>query len=165
LTLTGFCRNDRKTCNLFAAGKSLLGEGLSEFGGSDFTTLRKLFSGEIMTLGLNKLRVSVAALLLVTGLAVAPAFSAGKAQTFNGQVSDAMCGAKHEMEGSAAQCTRACLQHGSKYALIVGDKVYTLDGADKKALEQLDKLAGEKASVTGTADGSTIQVASVSPGK
>ena len=118
-----------------------------------------------MTLGLNKLGVSVAALLLVTGLAVAPAFSAGKAQTFNGQVSDAMCGAKHEMEGSAAQCTRACVQHGSKYALVVGDKVYTLDGADKKGLEQLDKLAGEKASVTGTADGSTIQVASVSPGK
>jgi len=130
-----------------------------------FTTLRKLFSGEIMKLDLNKLGVPVAALVLIVGLAAAPAFGAGKAQTFNGQVSDAMCGAKHEMEGSPAQCTRACVQHGSKYALVVGDKVYTLDGADKKALEQLDKLAGEKASVTGTADGSTIQVASVSPGK
>ena len=118
-----------------------------------------------MTLGQNKLGVSVVILLLLTGLVAAPAFGAGKAQTFNGQVSDAMCGAKHEMEGSAAQCTRACVQHGSKYALIVGDKVYSLDGADKQALEQLDKLAGEKASVTGTADGSTIQVASVTPGK
>ena len=118
-----------------------------------------------MKLDLNKLGVPVAALVLIVGLAAAPAFGAGKAQTFNGQVRDAMCGAKHEMEGSPAQCTRACVQHGSKYALVVGDKVYTLDGADKKALEQLDKLAGEKALVTGTADGGTIQVASVSPGK
>jgi hypothetical protein len=118
-----------------------------------------------MRLGLDKLGVSLAALLLVTGLAVAPALGAAKAQTFNGQISDAMCGAKHEMEGSPAECTRACVQHGSKYALIVGDKVYTLDGGDKKALEQLDKLAGAKASVTGTADGNTIQVASVAPGK
>ena len=118
-----------------------------------------------MTLGPNKLAVSLAAVVLVTGLAVAPAFGAGKAQTFNGQVSDAMCGAKHEMEGSAAECTRACVQHGSKYALVVGDKVYTLDGADKKALEQLDKLAGTNAKVTGTANGNTIQVASVAPSK
>lgn len=118
-----------------------------------------------MRLGLNKLGVSLAALVLVSGLAVVPAFGAGKAQTFSGQVSDAMCGAKHEMEGSPADCTRACVQHGSKYALVVGDKVYTLEGTDKKVQEELDKLAGTKASVTGTADGNTIQVASVTPSK
>ena len=55
-----------------------------------------------MKLDLNKLGVPVAALVLIVGLAAAPAFGAGKAQTFNGQVSDAMCGAKHEMEGSPA---------------------------------------------------------------
>ena len=111
--------------------------------------------------GFTQLGVSLATLVL----AVAPAFAADKAETFTGQVSDAMCGAKHEMEGSAADCTRACSKHGSKYALISGDKVYTLDGADKKALDELDKLAGANAKVTGTASGNTIQVASVAPSK
>ena len=114
-----------------------------------------------MTLGFKQLGVSLATLVL----AVAPAVGAGNTQTLAGQVSDAMCGAKHEMEGSAADCTRACVQHGSKYALIVGNKVYTLDGADKKAQEQLDKLAGTNAKVTGTVEGTTIQVASVAPGQ
>jgi hypothetical protein len=113
-----------------------------------------------MMLGFKQLGVSLATLVL----AVAPAFAADKAQTFTGQVGDAMCGAKHEMEGSAADCTRACIQHGSKYALIVGDKVYTLE-ADKKIQESLDKLDGANAKVTGTASGNTIQVASVAASK
>jgi hypothetical protein len=114
-----------------------------------------------MTLGFKQLGISLATLVL----AVAPAFAADKAQTFTGQVSDAMCGAKHEMGGSAADCTRECAKHGSKYALISGDKVYTLNGADKKAQDALDKLAGANVTVTGTASGNTIQVASVAPGK
>ena len=114
-----------------------------------------------MILGFKQLGVSLATLVL----AVAPAFAADKAQTFTGQVGDSMCGAKHEMEGSPADCTRACVQHGSKYALIVGDKVYTLEGSDKQALDELDKLAGANAKVTGTASGNTIQVASVAPSK
>ncbi|HEX4484659.1 MAG TPA: hypothetical protein VH088_00225 [Terriglobales bacterium] len=114
-----------------------------------------------MMLGFKQLGVSIATLVL----AVAPAFAADKAQTFTGQVGDAMCGAKHEMEGSPAQCTRECIQHGSKYALIVGDKVYQLDGTDKKAQDALDKLAGENAKVTGTLSGTTIQVASVAASK
>lgn len=88
-------------------------------------------------------------------------FAADKQQTFTGTVSDAMCGAKHQMAGSAAECTRACIAHGSKYALVVGDKVYTLEGGDKV---MLDKLAGEKATVKGTAKGDTITVASVAKG-
>ena len=72
-----------------------------------------------------------------------------------------MCGANHIMEGSAADCTRACVAKGSKYALVVGSKVYTLDSGDKAVLAALDKLAGEKAKVTGTADGDTITVSAV----
>jgi len=98
--------------------------------------------------------------VLAAGLLVAPAFAA-KAETFTGEVGDVMCGAKHEMTGSAADCTRDCVKQGSKYALIVGDKVYTLETSDKAALDQLDKLAGQKAKVTGTASGTTIQVNSV----
>ena len=63
--------------------------------------------------------------------------------------------------GNAAECTRACIRKGSKYALVVGDKVYTLDTSDKTALDQLDKLADKKAKVTGQANGDTITVLSV----
>jgi uncharacterized protein YjeT (DUF2065 family) len=51
------------------------------------------------------------AVLVLDGLiaAVAPAFARGKAQTFAGEVSDAMCGAKHMMDGTAADCARACV--------------------------------------------------------
>jgi len=86
---------------------------------------------------------------------------AGKAQSFTGTVSDAMCGAKHMMEGDPAACLRACIQKGSKYALVVGDKVYTLDTQDQNTLATLDKLADKKAMVKGTADGDTITVSSV----
>jgi hypothetical protein len=61
----------------------------------------------------------------------------------------------------AAECTRTCMAHGSKYALIVGDKVYTLDTTDKAALDKLDKQAGKTVTVTGSLDGDTIAVASV----
>jgi len=82
-------------------------------------------------------------------------------QTFTGEVGDSMCGKKH-MEGeSAAECTRACVAHGSNYALVVGEKVYTLQTSDKVALATLDKQAGKNVSVTGTLDGDTISVTSV----
>ena len=98
--------------------------------------------------------------VLAACLLVAPALAAS-AETFTGEVGDVMCGAKHEMSGSARECTRDCVKQGSKYALVVGDKVYTLETSDKTALEQLDKLAGQQAKVTGTASGTTIQVSSV----
>jgi hypothetical protein len=72
-----------------------------------------------------------------------------------------MCGAKHAMPGDDASCTRACVGKGSKYALVVGDKVYTLETSDKTALATLDKQAGAKATVTGTEKDSTITVTSV----
>jgi hypothetical protein len=97
--------------------------------------------------------------------AFVPTAFAGKAQTFTGTISDAMCGAKHMMAGDDASCLRACVQKGSKYALVVGDKVYTLDVKDKATLDKLDKLAAAKATVQGEADGDTIEVSSVAPAK
>jgi hypothetical protein len=115
-------------------------------------------------MGLKQLGFSLAAFVLGAGLAITPALAADKAQSFTGEVGDAMCGTKHQMEGNPAECTAACVAHGSKYALIVGEKVYILE-ADQKAQDALAKLAGAKATVTGTADGNTIQVASVTPKK
>jgi hypothetical protein len=102
--------------------------------------------------------------VLATAITTLPAAAAGKSQTLTGVVSDSMCGAKHQMPGAAADCTRACVKHGSSYALVVGDKVYTLDTSDQGALDKLDKLAGAKAKVTGEVSGTTITVKSVAAG-
>jgi hypothetical protein len=110
-------------------------------------------------------RVSMAALVLGGLVAALMAVAADKTQTFTGEVSDSMCGAKHMMEGSAADCTRACVGKGSKYALVVGNRVYTLDASDKASLTELDQLAGEQAKVVGTLDGDTIAVKSGTAGK
>lgn len=115
-----------------------------------------------MMVRLQKLTFVLAALMLGAALL---AVAADKPQAFTGKVSDAMCGAHHMMEGSEADCTRACVGKGSKYALIVGDKVYTLDTDNKAALGSLDKLAGASAKVTGTLTGDTIAVASVTASK
>jgi hypothetical protein len=90
--------------------------------------------------------------------------AAAKSHTYVGEVSDSMCGAKHMMDNKA-ECTRACVQKGSSYALVVGDKVYTLQTSNKAALDQLNTLAGEKAKVTGTANGDTIEVSKVAAAK
>jgi hypothetical protein len=100
-------------------------------------------------------------LFLAAFLMATVALAADKAQSFTGQVSDAMCGAHRMMSGPEADCTRACVGKRSKYSLVVGDKVYTLESSDKAAMASLDKLAGSQAKVTGTLNGDTLQVASV----
>jgi hypothetical protein len=82
-------------------------------------------------------------------------------QTFTGEVGDAMCGRKH-MEQPAAECTRACISHGSRYILITKDSsIYILATTDKTALAMLDKHAGKNTTITGTLNGDTIEVRSV----
>ncbi len=102
---------------------------------------------------LNTLAYATVSLLLTASFAVAQT-----AQTLTGTVSDTMCGKKHAMSGaSAAQCTRACVKQGADYALVAGDKVYTLKG-DKTAI---DKFAGENVVVKGDVNGSTVTVESI----
>lgn len=103
----------------------------------------------------HKLMAFITAAVLLSSLALAQPPKAKK-QSWSGVVTDSMCGAKHMM-ANAADCTRACVKQGSSYALLVGDTVYTLKGHES----EVDKLAGQKATVTGTAEGTTIQVASV----
>jgi len=102
-------------------------------------------------------------------LAVVAMLSAGTANaqttTLKGIVSDQMCGAHHMMAGASAQkCTRECVGMGSPYALVVGDKVYTLQ-ANPQVKKELYALAGAPAVVKGTVSGMTVQVATVAPGK
>src|SRR3990172_1395887 len=80
-------------------------------------------------------------------------------QTLEGTVSNTHCGLKHSASAAdASGCVNGCVKNmGAKYALVVGDKVYELEG---KAGD-LEKLAGQKAKVTGTVDGMKVTVTSV----
>ncbi|MBI3895659.1 MAG: hypothetical protein HY313_06980 [Acidobacteria bacterium] len=95
--------------------------------------------------------------VLVLGIAmVAGTMLASAAdQALEGIVTDASCGLTHKM-ADAKRCTNACARTGG-YALVVGDKVYKLEGKT----EGLADLAAEKAKVTGTVDGMKITVTSV----
>ena len=97
--------------------------------------------------------------VLISGAISIRAFAASR--TFTGTVGDAMCGAKHVMPGDDASCTKGCISKGSKYALLVGDKVYVLDIADKTLLDTLEKRSGSKVTITGTEKDNTITVTSV----
>ena len=110
----------------------------------------------------GKLAISILSLQLFAGMAVNNAWAADTSMT--GKVSDAMCGAKHQMAGNDASCTRTCVRGGSKYALVVGDKVYTLETTDQAALDNLNELAGASAKVTGEVKGDSIAVKAVAAG-
>ncbi len=90
--------------------------------------------------------------------------TASDKQTLTGVVSDSMCGAQH-MEADAAKCTKACVGHGAKYILVVGDKLYSLNTTDKTLLASLSQQAGKSATVTGTVNGVAVDVSSVAPAK
>jgi hypothetical protein len=114
-----------------------------------------------MKLFLNKRSVTL--LLAVLGLATFLLTSHSRASdsevSLTGTISDSMCGAKHMMSGDDPKCVRSCIKNGSQYVLIVNEKVYALQGRN----EELDKLAGQKAIVTGTVHGASLQVVSVKP--
>jgi hypothetical protein len=97
--------------------------------------------------------------LTTAGFVLTASFAGAQAtETLTGTVSDAMCGKTHMLKGeSAAQCTRDCVREGSDYALVVGDKVYTLKG-DKAAI---DKFAGANVIVKGKLNGSTVTMESI----
>lgn len=108
---------------------------------------------------LRELLLWTATILLACGMGAIPALAA--TQTLTGKVTDSMCGAKHHEGIPPAECVRACVKHGAHYALLVGDKVYTLDTENQAEKDELSKLAWENARVTGTVSGDTVSVASV----
>lgn len=107
--------------------------------------------------------VSCAAVVILAGAIAASTATAAKPQTFTGIVGDAVCGAKHTMDGDDISCLRTCIQRGSKYDLVVGDKVYVLNLKDQATADALDKLASQqgRAQVKGAENGGVIEVESV----
>ena len=82
-------------------------------------------------------------------------------QTFSGVVTDERCGARHQpgSDKSPAECANMCVNKGSRYALVNGDKSFLLENRT----EELGKLAGQRVNVVGSRDGGTIRVVDVSP--
>ena len=99
-------------------------------------------------------------LLLLAGaliLMVASVSFAGDAQTVNGWVSDAKCGAKGANAGAEA-CTKKCIAAGEKAVLVTDSdqKVLAVDNPDT-----LKGHEGHHVAVTGHVDGDKIHVDSV----
>jgi len=142
-------------------------------GVADRTAVAARESMEIRTFWFHTIGISVVlAVLLAVALALVTATGAlafgqknadppesGKAQIFFGVLTDAHCGARHPSKShlSAGDCTKMCLKQGSAWALVDGEKFYTLKGDSPV----LDQRAGERVTVSGTLDGNTIQVQSV----
>src|SRR5579872_5979388 len=114
---------------------------------------------------MSRVRSWMTTAALASSLALMSSAAWAATQTFTGKVSDAMCGAKHSEGVDPATCVRACVKKGAKYALVVGDKVYTLDTPTQAEKDELNKLAWEQATVKGTANGDTIEVKSVMAAK
>ena len=85
-------------------------------------------------------------------------------QTWTGQISDSLCKNKHEEAAEGAgkmsdrDCTLACVKGGSKFVLLVGDKVYQIANQDDKDLQT---HAGHKVNVTGELKGDAITVSKI----
>jgi hypothetical protein len=100
--------------------------------------------------------VLATAVLLATVSIVAQ--TPGEQKSLTGVVSDTMCGQTHMMKDKPdAECLRYCVKQGTKYALVVGKTVYTLEGHEA----ELDKYAAQKVTAKGTLKGETLTVESV----
>ena len=100
--------------------------------------------------------VSLTAFLVLAASAARNSYSAP--QRFDGVVSDSMCGKTHMIPGkSDAQCVQECIKAGSKYVLVAGSKVYTLNA---KA-QTLAPFAGMYVKVQGDLKGSEIGVQTI----
>jgi hypothetical protein len=91
-----------------------------------------------------------------------PSGISAPAQTFSGVITDAHCGAKHKLaDKSPAECARICVKNGSKYVLVNGDKMYALHGG----IVELNRVAGERVTITGSLAGNRINITSISDGQ
>lgn len=79
---------------------------------------------------------------------------------FNGMVTDSYCGARHRRASkNSSDCAHDCIRKGAHYVLVDGDHRYRLIGAD----DLLDRLVGQRATVTGSRQGGIISVIDASP--
>jgi uncharacterized ParB-like nuclease family protein len=84
-------------------------------------------------------------------------------QTLTGVVSNTHCKLNHsKADAGQAGCVNMCVKgQGASYALVVGDKVYALEGMSP----ELAKLAGVNAKLTGHVKGMSMHVEKVEASK
>ena len=81
--------------------------------------------------------------------------------TLTGAVGDADCGVTHQMPGTSATCTLACIANGSKFAILAENTAYAFETENEDLKAELEQLAGILATITGDVTGERIVVASV----
>jgi hypothetical protein len=81
------------------------------------------------------------------------------AHPFSGLITDEICGSRHDMGSgrTSAECANLCARKGAKYALVDGDKKFTLDGNQ----DDLAKLAGQRVNIAGILTGDNIKITSI----
>jgi len=101
--------------------------------------------------------------LTVVGMSAEGAIvnSQNRSMRLTGIVSDTMCGRTHGTKNQGdAECTRVCVKFGAEYALVVGKKIYVLQGRQA----ELNSFAGDMVVVRGSiVNGNTFAVESVAP--
>jgi hypothetical protein len=104
-------------------------------------------------------QVTIAVVLALTCMAPRAA-----EQTWAGQISDSLCGPKHEeaAEGQGKMpdrdCTLACVRGGSTFVLVSDGKIYQIANQD---LADLKTHAGHKVKLTGELKGDSITVSKI----
>ena len=63
---------------------------------------------------------------------------------------------------SDAECVRACIKSGAKWALLSDGKVYMLEGGDTA---KFNDLAGKRVTVTGNLSGTNVSVKQIAAAK
>jgi hypothetical protein len=106
----------------------------------------------------------LACFAVVVGLSSAAVRVAGAEATWSGQISDSLCGAKHEVAAEGEEkmtdgdCARACARGGSAFVLVSGATVYKIANQDFAGLA---KWAGRPVSVTGDLKDDVVTVTRV----
>ena len=102
---------------------------------------------------------------LYLALLALPSFAAPMTMTWEGQISDSMCGADHSAMGggksvNAHDCTLACTKSGAKFVLVSAGKVLAIVN---QKFADLGKFSGQNVSLTGemSEDGKGVTVTKV----
>ena len=90
-------------------------------------------------------------------------YSFGVDKPLTGTVTDDMCARKHTMMPGKpdSDCVHACVKAGREHALLVGERLYKLEGQSA----EVDRLAAKRARVTGEISGDVIHVVAIQVAK
>jgi hypothetical protein len=106
-------------------------------------------------------------LLLLTLLAFAgrTAMADASKPSWDGRISDSMCGATHMTEPDASgkkmsdgECVRSCVKDGSAYVFVSGEKVYAIGN---QTFPKLPESAGREVTLFGKMSNGAIVVSRI----